>query len=313
MVCVSDAAMDEFSFLPSQAEALGVPVPAARRVSHRLADGRTVSALQYGDAPGVTFLHGAGLNAHTWDTTVLALGVPALVLDLPGHGDSSWREDATYTGATLADDIAPALAAWTDRPQLVVGHSLGGLTAAALAARHPELVSALVLVDISPGIDPNGAAASVRAFFAGPTDWASRDDLVERALSFGLGGTREAATRGVFLNSRVREDGRVEWKHHYAHLANRLAADPGAAEAVDAQQRAGAGILSASGWEHLAAVTAPVTLVVGARGFLTDADRDEFARRMPQARIITLDSAHNVQEERPRELADVVRDARDGL
>ena len=56
-----------------------------RRLTHALPDGRTVSALAYGDAPPVvTFLHGAGLNAHTWDTTVLALGLPALAVDLPG-------------------------------------------------------------------------------------------------------------------------------------------------------------------------------------------------------------------------------------
>jgi pimeloyl-ACP methyl ester carboxylesterase len=313
---VSDDAFDEFSYLPAQADALGVPVPAVERLTHHLADGRTVSALRFGDPsvpPEVTFLHGAGLNAHTWDTTVLAGGLPALVVDLPGHGDSSWRDDARYTGATIAEDIAPAVAGWAlGTRQTLVGHSLGGLAAAALAARHPELVAALVLVDISPGIDPNGAAASIRAFFAGPTDWASRDELVERALSFGLGGSREAATRGVSLNSRIRPDGRVEWKHHYAHLANRLAADPDAADAVDAAQRADAGVLSAAGWDDLAAVTAPVTLVTGTRGFLTQADREDFRRRLPAARHVELDSAHNVQEERPVELAAAVRAAHDG-
>lgn len=316
MRSVSDDAFDEFSYLPAQAETLHVPVPPVRRLTHRLPDGRTVSALRFGAPdlpPEVTFLHGAGLNAHTWDTTVLAAGLPALVLDLPGHGDSSWRDDARYTGATLADDIAAAVAAWTlGRPQTLVGHSLGGLAAAALAARHPDLVAHLLLVDISPGIDPNGAAASVRAFFAGPTDWADREELVGRALSFGLGGSREAATRGVALNSRIRPDGRVEWKHHYAHLANRLAADPDAAAAVDAAQQADAGILSAAGWDDLAAVTAPVTLVTGTRGFLTDADRGEFLRRMPGARHIELEAAHNVQEERPVELAAAVRAAHDG-
>jgi pimeloyl-ACP methyl ester carboxylesterase len=301
---------DEFSFLPAQATVAGVAVPPVRRLFHTLPDGRRVSALQYGrpgstdfTAPEVTFLHGAGLNAHTWDTTVLALGLPALVLDLPGHGDSSWREDAAYTGATLAADVAPAIAAWTRTPQLLIGHSLGGLTAAALAAADPQLVASLVVVDISPGIDPNGGAAQIRAFFAGPSDWASRDELLERALSFGLGGSRESAARGVFLNSRVREDGRVEWKHHFAHLANRLAADPDTAAAVDEQQRVRAGILSAEGWDHLAAVTAPITLIRGTRGFVTEADRDEFTSRLPTARVFELSAGHNIHEELPADLA----------
>lgn len=306
--------MDEFAFLPAQAAELGVVAPPVRRLTHTLEDGRTISALQYGgSAPVVTFLHGAGLNAHTWDTTVLALGLSALALDLPGHGDSSWRDDAAYTGRNVAADIASAIAAWTDRPQVLVGQSLGGLTAAALAATHPEVVRELVVVDITPGIDPNGDAASIGAFFAGPTDWASRDELVERALSFGLGGTREAATRGVYLNSRVRPDGRVEWKHHFAHLANALAADPATAHAAQEQQSAARGVLSASGWDDLAAVRAPVTLVRGDRGFVTPADAGEFRRRIPTATIVDVPSGHNVQEELPVALAALVGDiAADG-
>lgn len=291
---------DEFQFLAAQAADLGVTAPAVRRLTHTLPDGRTVSALAYGTgAPVVTFLHGAGLNAHTWDTTILALGLPALAIDLPGHGDSSWRTDAAYTGPVLADDIAAAVAEWTSGPQVLVGQSLGGLTAAALAARHPELFRELVVVDITPGIDPSGDASQIRAFFAGPTDWASREELVERALSFGLGGTPEAAARGVFLNSRVREDGRVEWKHHFAHLANAAAGDPAIAAAASAQQDAVRDVLSAAGWDDLAAVTAPITLIRGDRGFVTPADAEEFSRRLPAAAVVEVASGHNVQEEQP--------------
>lgn len=306
--------MDEFQFLPAQAQDLGrSSIPPVRRRTATLPDGREVSALQYGDPatgefapPMVTFLHGAGLNAHTWDTTVLALGVPALAIDLPGHGDSSWRTDAAYAGQTLAADIAVPLLEWTETPQVLVGQSLGGLTAAALAASHPALVRALVIVDISPGVDPAGGASHIAAFFAGPTDWASREELVDRALSFGLGGSREAATRGVFLNSRVRPDGRVEWKHHFAHLAAALAADPAAASAATQGQHALRDVLETSGWEDLAAVQAPHTLVHGDRGFLTDADVADYQRRLPAATIIAVPSGHNVQEEAPVRLAEVV-------
>jgi len=307
---VAETPFDEFSFLPVQAAESGVPVPAAQRLFTFAPDGRPLSALRLGDGlPEVTLLHGAGLNAHTWDRTALALGRPVLALDLPGHGDSAWRDDADYTGRTLAADIAPAIGRWTETPQVLVGQSLGGLTAAALAAAHPELVRALVIVDIAPGLDPAGGASQIRRFFAGPTHWASREEMVERALSFGLGGDRTAAERGVLLNSRVREDGRVEWKHHFAHIANALAADPDAASTASARQEALAGILAASGWEDLAAVSAPVTLVRGTRGYLSDADVEGFASRVPDAAIVTVDSGHNVQEELPGELARIIRDA----
>lgn len=298
----------EFAFLPAQAAELGVSAPPVARVTGAAPDGRVVSALHWGAAPPrVSFLHGAGLNAHTWDRTVLALHEPALAVDLPGHGDSAWRDDAAYAGRALAGDILPLLHSLADRPQVLVGQSLGGLTAAAVAATAPELVAALVIVDISPGLDPRGGADQIRQFYAGPTDWAHHGELVDRALSFGLGGDRTAATRGVLLNSRVRPDGRVEWKHHFARIANALAADPRAAAAADAQGDALATVLAASGWDDLAAVTAPVTLVRGERGFLSPADVAEFARRVPHAEIVTLDSGHNVQEERAGELAEIVR------
>lgn len=326
--------VDEFSFLAEQSAEAGIrtPVPRGERLTLALEDGRRLSALRYAPAdaadaaPAVTFLHGAGLNAHTWDTTVLGLGLPSLAIDLPGHGDSSWRDDAAYVARVLAPDVAAGIDAWTSGPQLLVGQSLGGLTAAALAASRPDLVRELVVVDITPGVDPNAGPTQIRDFFAGPVDWASRDELVDRALAFGLGGsTRRKAARGVYFNSRVRTDGRVEWKHHFARLANAAAA-PGAGSPAAAPPGAGsrataspagprasgapdavASALGESGWHDLAAVAAPTTLVRGARGYVTEDDASEFARRVPAASVTVVPSGHNVQEEIPLELAALLR------
>lgn len=293
--------ISEFSYLPAQAQALGVAAPPVERLTLPLAGGRQVSALRYGaGTPEVTLLHGAGLNAHTWDTTVLSLQRPVLVLDLAGHGDSSWRDDLDYTPRTLAVDVAAALDAWTDRPQLVVGQSLGGLTGAALASARPDLISALIVVDITPGIDTSAGPAALREFYAGPTDFASRDELVDRAIAFGFGGSRPDTERGVLLNTRVRDDGRVEWKHHFAHLA---------AQALDAHapgDESAPSLLSDAGWEDLARTTAPITLVRATDGFVSASDADDFARRLPHARVVTVTATHNAQESAPSELAALI-------
>lgn len=312
-ITVTTTDFDEFSFLPAQAADAGIagPLPHAERLALPLADGRSLSALRYLPAqaaiesrPIVTFLHGAGLNAHTWDTTILALGLPALAIDLAGHGDSSWRDDLAYTARALAPDVVAALQEWTDRPQLLVGQSLGGLTAAAVAASRPDLVRELVVIDITPGVDPNAGPTQIRDFFAGPTDWATRDELVDRALAFGLGGSRAAAERGVYLNSRVRADGRVEWKHHFAHLAAQMAAAPPQpappADAISA-------VLGESGWEDLAGVAAPTTLIRGSHGYVTEADAAEFSRRLPAASLVVMPTGHNVQEEQPVDLGKRLR------
>ncbi|MBB2976268.1 pimeloyl-ACP methyl ester carboxylesterase [Microbacterium endophyticum] len=306
---MTDEAFDEFSFLAAQQRdlALNSPLPRAERLSLTLDDGRTLSALRYGDAPpAVTFLHGAGLNAHTWDATILAAGLPALAIDLPGHGDSSWREDAAYIGSILAPDVITAMSAWTEEPQLLVGHSLGGLTAMTVAGSHPELVRALVIVDITPGVKPTGAPRELLEFYAGPTDWASREELVDRAMAFGLGGSRDATARGVFLNSRVREDGRVEWKHHIAHL---MAAATAASTGVPGDgENAMTTALRPDTWLDLERVSAPITLVHADNGYLTDDDVEEFVSHAPTTRVEHVTSSHNVQEQIPRKLAELLTD-----
>lgn len=282
---------DEFSFLPDQARALGVDVPPARRVTLPLPDGRDLSALVFGDGtPRVVLLHGAGLNAHTFDATVLALGEPAVAIDLPGHGDSSWRDDAAYAPSLLAADVVRGIEAWADGPVVLVGQSLGGATAAAVAATRPDLVAALVLVDITPGIDGAGPA-ELRRFYERLT-FASRDDLLEHVLSFGLGGDREQARRGIVLNSRTLPDGTVEWKHHFARIASGALA-PEARTPGD--------------WSDLEATAAPVTLVRGTHGFVSPAALAEFRERLPRADVVELDAPHNVQEVAPAQLAAVIR------
>ena len=137
--------LSEFALLPENAEQAGVegPVPQVQRI-----DAGSVSALQWGDSsPRVVFLHGGGQNAHTWDTVIVGLGQPALAVDLPGHGHSAWREDGNYSPQNNAATVAPVLNELAPHADLVVGMSLGGLTAIGLGAIAPHLVRELVLVD----------------------------------------------------------------------------------------------------------------------------------------------------------------------
>jgi len=280
---------DEFDDLSAAAAELGIDrVPEPVRVRTTV-DGRQVDALRWGGRPRFTLLHGAALNAHTWDATLLALGEDALAVDLPGHGDSAWREDFDYRPATNARAVAGVLDALGTGPQVVVGQSLGGLTAVALAEQRPDLVTALVLIDASPGLRP-GDARQVAAFLAGEQVFGTREEIVDRAVAAGIGSDRARLARGVRHNTRIRDDGRVVWKHH-------LAAPPAGAGAPDI----------AVPWAGLEDVDAPVLLVRATRGYLSDEVVAEFRERVPRATVLELETGHNVQEQDPVGLAAAIQ------
>ncbi|MBI5329025.1 MAG: pimeloyl-ACP methyl ester esterase BioH [Betaproteobacteria bacterium] len=88
------------------------------------------------------YLHGWGLHGGIWAETRALL--PGDAPDLPGYGATPTV--TPYTVETVADAVAASL----DGPVDLIGWSMGGMTALALAARHPDKVRRLVLVGASP-------------------------------------------------------------------------------------------------------------------------------------------------------------------
>ncbi len=100
------------------------------------------------DGPVVLFLHGITSCAETWDWALpdLVADHRVLRLDFRGHGDSGRAPD-TYGFTTCVSDAIAVCEQVAGRPSVVVGHSLGGGTAAALAQVRPDLVRAVLLED----------------------------------------------------------------------------------------------------------------------------------------------------------------------
>lgn len=297
---------EEFSFLHSDAKRVGVTqLPAVHRLSVQLPHG-DISGLAFGSMPPTfTFLHGAGLNAHTFDPTILALGYSSLALDLPGHGRSAWRDDADYQPVAIAPAVTAAIDVMAASPQILVGHSLGGLTALRVAAEHPELVAHLVIVDITPGVSAADGASSVREFIGGRSSYDSVDQIIDRAIEFGIGHDRDALRRGITLNTRETPDGQLEWTHHLAHL---LAKPEGIAEDTVFKSETEQG--HRERWVDVAAIAQadfPVTLIRGETGMVSESLANEWLEHMPKTTVHTVEAGHNVQEHAPRELAQILR------
>ncbi|WP_427868548.1 alpha/beta fold hydrolase [Leucobacter luti] len=289
---------DEFRFLAADAARVGreAALPQVRRMRFEAAGGTAVSGLAFDPArkPQLVALHGAGLNAHSFDPALLALGRPALALDLPGHGRSDWRSDADYSPAAIAPSLTAVLRQAAGKPVTLVGHSLGGLAGALVAAAAPELVSAFVVVDITPSVVPGGGGERVMEFITGKRDFGGVDEIIDRAIEFGIGSDRSALERGIALNTRRREDGRLEWTHHLAHLPHLAHVAPSASA-----DPAPTGQL----WAALAAIPAPVTLIRASHGMVDDALEREWRERLPASFVERLDGPHNLHEAEPLALA----------
>ena len=107
-----------------------------------------------GDAgPWVVFVHGLFGQGKNW--TTIAKGLTdrhrVALVDLPNHGHSPWTDRVDYLD--MADLLAAELE-HLDEPVTLVGHSMGGKVAMQLALRRPELLQALVVVDVAPSEYP---------------------------------------------------------------------------------------------------------------------------------------------------------------
>jgi len=109
-----------------------------------------LNSIEAGDGKPVILLH--GLFGAAKNLGVIARGLSAdarvLSLDLRNHGDSPHADGMDY--AAMAADVAETMAAHDISSAMVVGHSMGGKTAMALALTQPALVRKLVVMDIAP-------------------------------------------------------------------------------------------------------------------------------------------------------------------
>jgi esterase len=289
------AELSEFSLLSENAEQAGVagPLPEAERVETDTANGR-VSALRWGaTAPRIVFLHGGGQNAHTWDTVIVGLGEPALAVDLPGHGHSGWREDGDYSPRHNADAVAPVLRELAPDADLIVGMSLGGLTAIRIGAMAPDLVPELVLVDVTPSALHRYAELTTEqqgtvALVQGEREFPSFQAILDQTVAAAPHREVKALRRGVFHNSRRLDNGNWAWRYD----AIRVVPDFGDL------------------WNDVDALTAPVTLIRGGTSpFVSDDDAAELAKRTTYFRDthVVENSGHSVQSDQPRALIALLR------
>lgn len=157
----------------------------------------------------IIFLHGAALNAHTWDVVCLILRQQyhCHAIDQRGHGESAWAEDGDYSGDAHRGDIE----AFVDHLGLdrfvLVGHSMGGFNAFNYAFHHSHRLAALVLVDAGPSMLLKGAKRIVD-FVTQTAELDSLEEAIQKAIEFNPRRDPRLLRRSLLHNFRQNPSGK---------------------------------------------------------------------------------------------------------
>ncbi len=255
-------------------------IPFLRREFHG-AFGVRLVADTYGNpsAPPVLLLHGGGQTRHAWRGTAKVLaeaGFYAITLDLRGHGESGWCESGNYELENFAEDIRAIAAELPSAPALV-GASLGGLAALVCQCEY-HLASAVVLVDITPRVDPEGVQRIVGFMKAFPEGFASIEDAADVVAAYLPHRPRPSDTSGLAKNLRLGDDGRWRWHWDPRVLSEKpRASRPDYPESINAAARS---------------LDVPTLLVRGRMSeVVSDEGVREFLEMVPHAEFVDVEGA----------------------
>jgi len=276
--------------------------PRSRRIPG--SDGLSIHVLEWSESgTPLVLVHGFGNEAHIWDdfAPLVAPHYRTVAVDLRGHGDSDHDPEARYDYEFHVADLEAVTAALGIERLVLVGHSFGGRTSMLFAAKHPERMAGLVIVDIGPEHDPRGTTR-IRlevmqrgdGSFAAPTEY-------ERVLAHNFpAGSPDALRRMAQHELRQREDGRWLRKADPAFMTARAGEAEAEAEERDTAKRL---------WDALARISCS-TLVV--RGAASDILSPEIADRMVDEVLakgqlaVVPRAAHSVMTDNPAGFAEAV-------
>ena len=173
-------------------------------------------------------LHGGAQTRHSWSRAARRLvgeGYRVTAMDARGHGDSDWDPEGDYDIHRMAEDLEAIVEArYPGRPPVIIGASLGGLTAMLSLGTGKEVARALVLVDVTPKIEAAGVARIGEFMRSGFDGFASLEEAADAIAAYQPQRKRPPNPEGLRKNLRLREDGRWHW-HWDPRFAGGASAD----------------------------------------------------------------------------------------
>lgn len=212
-------------------------------------------------------------------------GRRVISVDMRNHGDSFAHGEHGY--ADLAGDLVQVIDAFGGQAD-VVGHSMGGKAAMAMALSAPDRLRRLVVLDIAPIAYPHSQNALIDAMRALDLTGLTRRSQADARLAERV---PDAGVRAFLLQSLDLKRDPPEWKLNLDVLNHEMAEITGWPSDYQAAQFNG-----------------PALFLAGGRSDYVDAEgRAAIARSFPQAQVATIaDAGHWLHAEAPAETGDAV-------
>ncbi|MGB5694519.1 MAG: alpha/beta hydrolase [Polyangiales bacterium] len=264
--------------------------PRAASIRFELPHGISIAADAHGEpgAQPVLFLHGGGQTRHAWGGTAEALaelGFYTICMDHRGHGQSDWAGEDEYRLDHFVADLRGVLAQLDEKPVLV-GASLGGITALlAETAGEQSVAKGLVLVDVTPRLEPGGVERILGFMKAGASGFASLDEVADSIARYLPHRKRPKDLSGLAKNLRRNDDGRYYW--HWDPKMLKTWERDRYTEADDLELKARLA--------NAARLAIPTLLIRGRLSDLVSTEAaSEFLEMVPHAEYVDLADAHHM-------------------
>lgn len=239
-----------------------------------------------GEGPPLVIMHGIFGSSDNWLTQakLFSSSYKVFTLDLRNHGQSPHLDVFDYPA--MVEDLREFLEEHQIKNPTVIGHSMGGKVAMNFAVAYPELLEKLIVVDISPRfynlehyvIMDGLKAVPIQTLF-------SRNEADDALKPF----VPEADVRQFLLKNLQRKaEGGFSWKINLPVIDKNL-------------KNIGVDLHYPGQFEK------PTLFIRGSRSkYVPDSDMARIQEVFPMAELVSMDTGHWVQAEKPQEFVENV-------
>lgn len=241
---------------------------------------------EYGSGSPLIILHGLMGSSDNWLPQAKLLGdhFHVYVVDQRNHGQSPHSEDFNYR--VLQEDIRAFIQRHNLNSPIILGHSMGGKAAMNFALAYPEKLSKLIVVDIAPKAYEVRHDHIVEGLKAVPIEAVQSRNEADEALSRHVS---NPSVRQFLLKNLIRKpEGGFAWRINL--------------EVIDINLDLIGGALL-----HNGVFEKPTLFIRGSKSdYILDEDRSLIKNIFPNSTLVTMDTGHWAQAEKPAEFVEVV-------